>query len=152
MSRVDDLLLRVRRAQMRPAYRRRVLDGVPHVSGVGELRLLRAIERLAAPGARPSVGDIAVDLAVEHSTASRAVHEADRRGLVSKSPCQDDQRRSLVALTDEGHAALERATANRRRIIADVVAGWPGHDVARLIALLGRLVDGFDVLEHGRDG
>lgn len=140
---IDDHLLRLRQAQSRPNYRRRLLAGVDKVSGVGTLRILRSIERAESEqGRSPSIRDVAHDLEIEHSTASRAANDTTRRGLTARSTCADDQRRVLLALTDEGRAAADRATENRRRIVAGALDGWTDDDVDQLDHLLGRLIAG----------
>jgi DNA-binding MarR family transcriptional regulator len=139
---IDDHLHRLRQTQGRPEYRRRLLDGVPGVNAVGTLRLLRSIERAEAAGRSPSIRDLAVDLEIEHSTASRSANDTTRRGLTQRNPCAEDQRRVLLRLTDAGRAAADRATQNRRDMVAAALAGWPEDDVRRLDDLLGRLVAG----------
>lgn len=151
-ARLDDLVLRVRHVQRRPGYRRRLLEGVPHITGFAALRVLRAIERAVAGGAPPSIREVSEDLGIEHSTASRAVNDVVAHGLVVKTACADDQRRARLDLTDRGRAELAQATANRRAILADVLDGWSDADVARLAGLLEHLVDGFDAVEGRAHG
>lgn len=141
MHSLDNQLLKLRRAQTRPQYRERLLSGVSRVNGVGSLRILRAIERAEADRRTPSIREIAAEVGIEQSTASRAVNETDKRGLTTRRTCEADQRRVLLTLTQEGRAAADRATQNRRDLVAEALAGWDPRDIATLDDLFGRFVD-----------
>ena len=140
LDELDELLARVRVAQQRPEWRRRLLSGSAHHLGLSDLRILRAVER------RPeaSVGDVAEDLGIKHSTASRAVAHAVRAGFLVKSSSPRDQRRTSLEVTEIGRQALLDMTARRREMVGEVVIDWLPSDIARLNDLLGRLADGFD--------
>ena len=146
---IDDQLLRLRQAQSRGEYRARILTGVPHVGSVGSLRVLRAIERAEAEGRSPSIREVAAEVGIEQSTASRAVNETDRRGLTVRQACESDQRRVLLTLTDEGRAAADRATQNRRDIVAEALAGWSPDDVKTLDTLFSRFVGALSEVDAG---
>lgn len=91
-----------------------------------------------------SIGDVADYLAVEHCTASRTVAATVAEGLVAKAVAAEDQRRSLLTLTDVGRKALARVSERRRELVTAVVADWPDDDVDALVFLLDRLADDFD--------
>src|SRR5690625_5504316 len=78
---LDDLLVRIHVSRQRPSYRRRLLEGIDALDGIGGLRVLRAIARQLQLRDRVSVGDIAVDMGIGQSSASRAVDDVCRRGL-----------------------------------------------------------------------
>lgn len=145
---LDDLLTRVFTARQRPEWRRRVLDSTDSVRALSTVRVLRAVERRALSGRAASISDVADDLAVEHSTASRTVSTVVAAGLLTKSPAADDQRRSLLVLTDVGRKTLAQVTARRRDMVTAVVADWPDEQVDTLVTLLDRLADDF---ERGAD-
>jgi DNA-binding MarR family transcriptional regulator len=140
LDELDELLVRIRVAQQRPDWRRRLLSGSAHRLGLSDLRVLRAVER------RPeaSIGDVADDLGIKHSTASRAVTQVVRAGFLVKSSSPGDQRRTSLEVTDIGRQALRDMTARRREMVAEVVIDWMPSDIARLNELLGRLADGFE--------
>jgi len=145
---LDELLTRIFTARQRPEWRRRVLDSTDSVRALSTLRVLRAVERRALGGRAASISDVADDLAVEHSTASRTVSTVVAAGLLTKSPAADDQRRSLLVLTDVGRKTLAQVTARRRDMVTAVVADWPDEQVDTLVTLLDRLADDF---ERGAD-
>ncbi|MGW0160125.1 MarR family winged helix-turn-helix transcriptional regulator [Mycobacterium sp. NPDC003323] len=141
---LDELLTRIHLARQRPSWRRRLLDGVDPVTSVSTLRVLRAVENHQNAGAAASVGDVAEYLAVEHSTASRTVSAVAAAGLLAKSAAPDDQRRSVLKLTEAGRRALDTVTDRRRELVAETIADWPGADVDTLVGLLEKLTVRFE--------
>lgn len=138
---LDDLLTRIHVARQRPKWRRRVLEGAGPVTSVATLRVLRAVESHEKAGCGASIRDVADQMAVEHSTASRTVATVVEAGLLTKSSATDDQRRTVLVLTDVGRKALATVTDRRRELVAETVADWPGADVDTLVALLERLTE-----------
>ncbi|MGU3501653.1 MarR family winged helix-turn-helix transcriptional regulator [Mycobacterium sp. C31M] len=138
---LDELLTRIHVARQRPNWRRRLLDGAGPVTSVSTLRVLRAVERHQLQGSGASIGDVAEHLSVEHSTASRTVSAVVAAGLIAKSAAPEDQRRSVLVLTDTGQKALTAVTERRRDLVADAVADWPGADVDTLVTLLEKLTE-----------
>jgi DNA-binding MarR family transcriptional regulator len=141
---LDDLLTRIHVARQRPSWRRRLLDGAGPVPNVSTLRTLRAVEHHQRNGCGASIGDVADYLAVEHSTASRTVSAVVAAGLLAKSSADDDQRRSVLVLTDIGVQALATVTGRRRDLVAETVADWDVADIDRLVILLERLTERFE--------
>lgn len=141
---LDDLLTRIHVARQRPGWRRRLLDGADPVTSVSTLRTLRAVEHHQRNGGGASIGDVAEYLAVEHSTASRTVSAVVTAGLLTKSSAADDQRRSVLVLTDVGRKALATVTDRRRELVAETVSDWDGADIDRLVVLLERLTERFE--------
>lgn len=141
---LDDLLTRIHVARQRPSWRRRLLEGADPVTNVSTLRTLRAVEHHQHKGAGASIGDVADYLAVEHSTASRTVSAVVAAGLLTKSAADDDQRRSVLVLTDTGVKALATVTDRRRDLVAETVADWDSADIDRLVVLLERLTERFE--------
>lgn len=145
---LDEAIFGFRAATQRPAYRQRLLDGIDSVGGIASLRMLRSVERLPG-GAGPSIRQVATDLGVEHSTASRSVDALTRAGLLSRTRCADDQRQTRLQLTARGRAALGAATARRQEVLAALVEDWTEEDLHTATRLLDRLRHGFDA-EFGR--
>src|ERR1017187_9515262 len=72
--------------------------------GAGALALLQALE--GHDGVRPSA--IAAAVQVHPSFATRQVQELEESGYVLVTADDGDRRSCLVALTEQGHAELER--------------------------------------------
>ncbi|WP_420112102.1 MarR family winged helix-turn-helix transcriptional regulator [Pseudactinotalea sp.] len=143
LSHLDELVVRLMQLRRSPAYRRVLLRGMPEGVGIAGLRVLRTVERTVAAGASPTVKDVAIDHAIEQSTASRAVHAMVEAGLVTKSTCGDDQRKARLDLTAAGRDVLDLATTNRQELLTQITADWPEADLDRLITLLERLTEGY---------
>ncbi|MGV0719685.1 MarR family winged helix-turn-helix transcriptional regulator [Mycolicibacterium elephantis] len=141
---LDELLTRIAIARQRPSWRGRVLDGSAPVTNPSTLRTLRAVQECQQAGGGASVRDVADFLAVEHSTASRAVTAGVAAGLLTKTFAADDQRRCALMLTDEGRKALATVAERRRDLVAEMVEDWPDTDVDTLVCLLGRLTERFE--------
>lgn len=137
---LDDLLVRIRVAQQRPEWRRRLMSGSAYQLGLSELRVLRAVERRSDA----SIGEVAEDLGIEHSTASRAVTQVVRTGFLVKSSSPRDQRRTSLEVTEIGRQALRDMTMRRRAMVAEVIADWSDADLTSLTTLLARLADDFE--------
>lgn len=146
---LDEAIVGFRAATQRPAYRQRLLKDTDFAGGIAALRLLRSVERLSVDGASPSIRQVAIDLGVEHSTASRSVDALVREDLLTRSRCADDQRQARLQLTEHGRTSLGSATARRQEVLASLVEDWDEADLRTLTHLLHRLRHGFDE-EFGR--
>lgn len=149
ISNLDEAIVGFRAATQRPAYRQRLLKDIDFEGGIASLRLLRSVERQSVDGTGPSIRQVATDLGVEHSTASRSVDALVRADLLSRARCSDDQRQARLHLTDRGRASLSAATGRRQEVLASLVEDWEATDLRTLTRLLDRLRHGFDD-EFGR--
>ncbi|MCA1784217.1 MAG: MarR family transcriptional regulator [Intrasporangiaceae bacterium] len=142
---LDDALFDIQRVARRPGYRKRLLAALDAPVELSTVRVLRAVER--AGDEAPSVGDIAERLTIDPSTASRFVDQQIDAGYLLRHRCTADGRRSRLSLSDTGRALLVEVTAARRRILAEVTAGWDTADLDQLGELLAQLRNDFDHLE-----
>lgn len=146
---LDEAVVGFRAATQRPAYRQVLLKDIDYEGGIASLRLLRSVERESADGTGPSIRQVATDLGVEHSTASRSVDALVRAGLLSRTRCSDDQRQARLQLTERGRASLDATTRRRQDVLASLVEDWDQADLRTLTRLLDRLRHCFDE-EFGR--
>ena len=98
-----------------------------------------SVLQAAAPQPRPQLG-LAAAVGLDKTTMVSTVDALERRGLVRREVHPRDRRLRLVAVTDEGRALLQRADAAARRAEHAVLAGLPGDDRHRLLALLRAVV------------
>ena len=61
-------------------------------------------------------------LGVTPSTAGRMCDRLLRKGLIRRQRARSDRREVLVATTAAGREVVDRATAQRRTVIADILA------------------------------
>lgn len=150
LSKLDEAITSFRVATQRPAYARRILDGLGFVGGVASLRVMRVVQRLTDDQGGPSIRRVADELGVEHSTASRSVDALVKSHMLVKNACINDLRSSRLALTPEGQKTLDAATARRQAVLKAATTGWAAADVKVLSGLLARLTDGLDGEVEGR--
>ncbi|ACZ41999.1 transcriptional regulator, MarR family [Thermobaculum terrenum ATCC BAA-798] len=73
-------------------------------------QLMLAIKGLPE-GAKPTIGEIAERLQVQHNTAVELVNRAEAAGYVRRMKDRDDKRQVLVWLTDQGERVLDMLSA-----------------------------------------
>lgn len=118
-----------------------------YVTGQDRRRALRAALGLGPgkvevliklTGGPMTLREIAAAVDVDPPAATAGVNQLEARGLVHRTAHPDDNRRKLVHLTAEGHAAARRA----RVILAEPppgLASLDAGDLARLEEILTRL-------------
>ncbi len=95
------------------------------------------LQSLKAGDAR--LGELAKQLAVSASVASRAVDSLESDGLVRRRPDEQDARALVVSLTDPGRANLARRHRYIAEKFADVLSDWTPEEADDVISLLERL-------------
>ena len=98
----------------------------------------RVLVLLAAHGPQ-SVGQIAEQLGVNPSNASRHCDRLQRLNLVRRSRSADDGRVVEIGLTDTGRRLLDAVTAHRREALAAVVRRVPAGARSGVFAALRAL-------------
>jgi len=106
---------------------------------------------LAADGPT-SVNAIADALRLDPSTVTRQVLAMEQAGQVVRAADASDGRVTLVRPTDEGLAALARTRDVRAAVYGEVLAAWPGDDLAELARLLTRLNEDVDTWGRAHSG
>lgn len=100
---------------------------------------LAAIDRLE--GAR--VSDVAAQLAVDLSVASRQVQALIAAGYVERSIDPEDRRVSRLAITEAGGRALGESHRRMVHVFSQMLDGWSHAEVTRLAAGLEKLTTRF---------
>jgi len=115
-----------------------------HIStSFGELNLDRSaygiLCRLADEGPQ-RLGSIASVFGLDPSTITRQVQALEKAGLAARRTDDADRRASILDLTAEGRAALERTRAYRRERLDLVLRDWSPEDREEF----GRLLEKFN--------
>jgi DNA-binding MarR family transcriptional regulator len=95
----------------------------------------RALVVLASRGPQRMV-DLAGALGVTPSTAGRMCDRLFRKGLIRRHRARADRREVLVSVTAAGRQVVDRATARRRALLAEILGRLPAGqqaDVARAL-------------------
>jgi len=113
-------------------------QGAGDAAHVGRVLVLEAIDAAFARGSA-ATADVAAELGLDRSNASRMLADAVSAGLVTKTVSSGDARRTELGITAEGRALLEAARAWQEEVFLQLVAGWPAADARRFASYLKRL-------------
>ncbi|WP_207926767.1 MarR family winged helix-turn-helix transcriptional regulator [Actinocrispum wychmicini] len=86
-----------------------------------------------------TVNAVAHQLGLDHSGASRMVRDAADAGYLDRAESDQDRRRTVLRLTDEGRHLREAANRWQRRAFDELTETWPDHDRKQFAVYLHRL-------------
>jgi DNA-binding MarR family transcriptional regulator len=95
------------------------------------------------------VKDVARELHVDFSVASRQLTALASAGYIERQADPDDRRAQLVSPTEAGVAALERAHDRIVSVFTSVLEGWSDDDLASLTDALTRLRSDYERIAMG---
>lgn len=108
--------------------------------GTVEMSTIWVVDRLRRnPG--QTVAELAGQLDVAHSTASRLIARAEQTGAVVRMPDPHDQRRVTVHLTPAGRDLAAVALEYRMRTLEAATADWTDTERASFAHLLTRFAN-----------
>jgi DNA-binding MarR family transcriptional regulator len=116
---------------------------IPRIAGFDHpvgLVPLAVVNRLAPA----RVKDVARELHVDFSVASRQLTALATAGYIRREPDPEDRRAQLVSPTDDGIAALERAHARIVGVFSTALEGWTDEEIGSLTHALTRLHDDYE--------
>lgn len=96
-----------------------------------------AVARRGA-GEECSIGTVAEELRVAHSTASRLIDRAERAGMLHRSRSSTDPRRTVLALSAAGTLLQHDAIAFRTVRLEKLLTDWTDLEVTTFTRLLER--------------
>lgn len=138
LKRMDMALLALRRFADAPASR----GGSPlaHGSERVEVSTMLVVDAVARRGTGDdcSIGRVAEELRVAHSTASRLIERAVRAGMVHRTRSSTDPRRTVLALSAAGEQLQRDAIAFRTGRLEELLADWTDLEVTTFTRLLER--------------
>jgi DNA-binding MarR family transcriptional regulator len=117
---------------------------------LSHLDLLSLVRRLSR-NQEVTVGALAEQMRLDHSRVSRVVADLVKRGVIRREASQEDARRTLVALTDEGMAWLDRMNEVKHEVIGQILSDWSPDDLEIFGSLYERFVDGFETYAADHD-
>ena len=115
------------------------------------LSLVRRLSRMQ----EVTVGALAEQMRLDHSRVSRVVADLVKRGVLRREASQEDARRTLVALTDEGVVWLDRMNEVKHEVIGQILSDWSHEDLDLFAELYERFVEKFEqhaAANEGTDG
>lgn len=104
------------------------------------------VDTLDVLARRPTwrMSDLADELRVEPSTATRAVQRLERDGLARRRPSVDDGRVVEVEITDAGLAVHRTVSARRVELMTHIMGSFSADELDELADLLERFVGAVD--------
>ena len=102
---------------------------------ITQLRMLGILR-----GRSPRMTDLATHLGLEKSTLSGLIDRAERRGLVTRRPSDDDKRAIEIALTPQGDDAARRLESDVRSAILPHTRRIDSTDQTHLTAILEKML------------
>jgi DNA-binding MarR family transcriptional regulator len=88
-----------------------------------------------------SAADLGREIGLDRTTVTRRADRLERAGLLQRQPDPADGRATLLALTDDGRAAISATRRQLAAAIEDALDTWPRADAQAFARLLRRFVD-----------
>ncbi|NEW26934.1 winged helix-turn-helix transcriptional regulator [Nocardia cyriacigeorgica] len=108
---------------------------------VQHIQVVEAVAAVLQSGTEAAVTDVAEQLGLDHSGASRMVRDAVVAGYLARRDSARDRRRAVVQLTDSGLDLLAASRDWQRRCFEQLTAAWSEEDRHRFAGYLQRLAD-----------
>ncbi|HEY5349674.1 MAG TPA: bifunctional helix-turn-helix transcriptional regulator/GNAT family N-acetyltransferase [Candidatus Lustribacter sp.] len=90
---------------------------------------------------RPSPGDLAAALDLDAGYLSRILRRFERQGLVTRTASATDGRRTVLALTDAGHAAFAPLNERSHDDISALLAPLPAERQERVLSAMAAIAE-----------
>lgn len=108
---------------------------------IQHIQVLEAVSAALRIREEATVTDIATQLGIDHSGASRMVRDATTAGYLTRATSPQDRRRVTLEPTESGTHLLDAAHAWQRDCFDHLTATWPADDRHRFATYLQRLAD-----------
>lgn len=108
---------------------------------VQDVLVLEAVDTAGRRRTEVSVADVAHQLGIDRSGASRFVADSVARGYLRRAGSTVDARRAVLVITAAGRELLAGAHTWQDEVFATLTAGWPTEDATRFGTYLRRLAD-----------
>jgi MarR family transcriptional regulator, organic hydroperoxide resistance regulator len=105
-----------------------------------DVMVVEAVHALTDQKRSTSINDVARELGVDQSGASRMVARAEQQGFVTRRVPGRIGATSTITNTAAGEELLRQAHAWQDEVLRTLTAGWPAEDVKTLMTLMNRLV------------
>jgi DNA-binding MarR family transcriptional regulator len=96
-----------------------------------------------------SQAQIAGLVGVDRTTMVGLVDQLQKKGLVERRPDDDDRRKNVVEITDEGGDVRQRAARTVDTVETDFLAVLNAREIARLRGALGTVIEPFEPPSDG---
>lgn len=125
--------------------RRWIFGGAEEQGGdeqrVRDVLVLEAVDGVSKVASEVSVADVAHQLGIDRSGASRLISDAIGRGHLERANSPLDARRAVLAITTSGQQLLDDAHEWQQATFAKLTAKWDRADSEQLAVYLRRLAE-----------
>jgi DNA-binding MarR family transcriptional regulator len=132
-------LVRFWSRQWAPDVVQRLEPGAPATGTVQNLYVIQAIHGASGSDTEVTVADVARQLGLDRSVASRMITDAVRDGYVRRDTSDRDARRAALSLTKAAEEFLAGSLAHQQQAFEQLIAHWPAEDRDRFSGYLRRL-------------
>lgn len=98
-----------------------------------------------------SIGDVAAELKIDPSRASRIVADLVANDLLRREVAQDDARKSIIVLTPKALDILKRFRVAKLDILGDMLSDWSSDEIKTFARLLAKYTDASQRQAENRD-
>ena len=146
---IDASVFAWRRRTLKGEMSRRILAELDTDIEQAEFEALTAVARLSVgiggkPPSEVTIGDVAEEMDIDPSRASRLVTALVQKGYLRREIAQSDARRSIVMPTEASDALFENFMVLKWRIVLAAFKDWSQSDVQAFERLLSRYVGAMD--------
>ncbi|MET0133153.1 MAG: MarR family winged helix-turn-helix transcriptional regulator [Kibdelosporangium sp.] len=107
-------------------------------TAAGDVPHILVVEAVHAAG-EATVNAVAHQLGLDHSGASRMVRDATAGGYLVRAESDQDRRRVLLRLTEQGEELLAGARNWQNQVFDELTGTWSAKDKAQFAGYLRRL-------------
>jgi MarR family transcriptional repressor of emrRAB len=122
------------------------LDEALQVAGLAELEF-RTLLTIFSRDGTASPGDLSASLAQSPANLTRISDVLVARGLITRMACDQDRRRTLLAITPAGESLLRDLLPQMAAHTTALFRGFSAEDKSRLLADLKQLLGALDALQ-----
>ncbi|MEU0135273.1 MarR family winged helix-turn-helix transcriptional regulator [Streptomyces sp. NPDC006296] len=98
--------------------------------------VLNLVDEAAEAGGEITVGGLADHLMVDPSVASRMASDCITHGYLVRSASQQDGRRTVLRLTEDGRTLLGHFRSQQRQAFEHITRDWPAAERVEFVRLL----------------
>lgn len=143
LRRVDGALFQFQRRAIKAEFARAIIARLGLDLELAQFHGLTAIARmqLGFGGTRireVTIGDLAEELAIDPSRASRIAGHLIGQGYVRRTVSQGDGRKSILVLSPAGETTIVTIGRYKWRLLAEGLAGWSDDEIATFADLFSR--------------
>lgn len=149
--RIGQAMTRMRLMMGRRVIGRIAIARVAPGLDLSQLDLLEVVRRLEGSGSEATVGAIADAMRLDPSRGSRLVADMVSRGILRRDASQEDGRRSLIQITEQGQKLLSEIRVVKRAAVEQAVADWSDSERHAFATLFERFMDRFEEIRLPSD-